>query len=227
MTTLNPILTPWTHAAQEARELLIMPDGCRDIIVHRGALGGRRSLVSPLMPVPERLAIHKGDRYLGVRLKPGARINHALLSKAPTPQCLPELIELAQEASALSVDVTEALSCLGKTPSPSGAAQELGVSLRTLQRHTLRNTGRPPDFWRRLARARKAARLVLSGGCFTEIAFDCCFADQAHMTRELKHWFTMTPGLLAGGRHDSGHAAWGVCHPGYDAAETGEQISIK
>ncbi|MES9995442.1 helix-turn-helix domain-containing protein [Desulfovibrio aminophilus] len=227
MSEHDPILATWSHTAREAHSFLVMPDGCRDFIL-RCRPGTRPILyVSPLMATPEQVSVIPGERFIGVRLQPGARIDHSLQCALQRPESLEELADFAREAARIPPDVAEALSCLALAESPAAAARDLGVSLRTLQRHTLKATGQPPDFWRRLARARKAARGVLSGASLMETAHACLFADQAHMTRELRRWFSMTPGELAAERADRNHSAWSIHDLGYDAPATGEQISIK
>ncbi len=224
---LDPILATWAFEAGKTQSLSVMPDGCRDLIVNQPAGDDITFFISHLMPAPESVFVFRGEKYCGVRLRPGARIDLRVIRKRPIPRSLDELAALAQEAASISANVAEALSCLAVVHSAGCAARNLGVSLRTLQRRTLEATGQPPEFWRQLARARKAARMLLSGVPLRETAFDCGYADQAHMTRDLKRWFAMTPGEIATGRDAGSHAAWGICEIGYDAPYTGEHISIR
>ncbi len=227
MSKHDPILAIWSHTAREAHSFLVMPDGCRDFIL-RCRPGTRPSLyLSPLMATPEQVSVIPGERFMGVRLQPGARINQTTVRALRHPDSPDALADFARKAACIPTDVAEALSCLALAKSPASAARNLGVSLRTLQRHTLKATGQSPDFWRRLARARKAAQAILFGVSLMRTAHACLFADQAHMTRELRRWFSMTPGELAAGRTDRSHAAWSIRDIGYDAPATGEQISIR
>lgn len=81
-------------------------------------------------------------------------------------------------------------------------AIDLGVSLRTLQRLLGGATGQSPRWWRRLARARRAAARIADDTAdkvvanLSEIALRAGYADQAHLTRELKSWFGSTPTAL-------------------------------
>ncbi len=194
-----------------------MPDGCRDLIIKHNPGSPQHLFVSRLMSKPQKIFAQKGTTFIGVRLKPGATIAAHMLSGRPLPDSIQGLTELAYDTASVSGDVSDMMSCLALATSPATAASDLGVSLRTLQRHTIKITGRTPDFWRRLARARKAARCILSGTLLHEAAHTCHFSDQAHMTRELKCWFAMTPGEIAASREDSRHPAWSISYRGYDA----------
>lgn len=223
----DPILATWSSEAETDQTFPIMPDGCRDVIIKYSPGRAQHVFVSCLMSTTKRIFAPKGTTFIGVRLKPGSTIAAHALSALPQPDSLQVLTELAHEAASISTDVADMMRCLALAASPTTAASNLGVSLRTLQRHTMKATGQPPDFWRRLARARKAARQILFGALLHDVAHACHFSDQAHMTRELKCWFAMTPGELASSRNSPDHPAWSICSSGYDAPCTGEHISIR
>lgn len=223
----DPILETWSFSADTTQALSIMPDGCRDLIIKQRPGRPQRFFVSPLMAASNEIFIDEGETFIGVRLKPGAAIDAHILGEGGRPDSMSSLVHMAREAASMSSGVSDMLQCLAVATSPTTAAHDLGVSLRTLQRHTIKTTGQTPDFWRRLARARRAARRILSGASLQETAYNCRFSDQAHMTRELKKWFAMTPGELTAGRNDRNHPAWDICLSGYDAPLTGEQISIR
>ena len=223
----DPILETWSYTAGKTHVFSVMPDGCRDLIIKREPGRPQRLFVSRLMSTPEKIFVQKGATYLGVRLKPGAVITAHLFETFPQPDSMQGLTEWACNSVVMTVDVSEMMRCLAVAATPATAASDLGVSLRTLQRHTVKTTGRTPGFWRRLARARRAARCILSGARLHETAHECLFSDQAHMTRELKSWFAMTPGELASSRNNKNHPAWNICLQGYDAPVTGEHISTR
>ncbi|WP_320175123.1 AraC family transcriptional regulator [Maridesulfovibrio sp.] len=223
----NPILATWSSIAESSKVFPVMPDGCRDLIIKQNPGCPTHLFISPLMSTPQKIFAQKGTAFIGIRLKPGASIAAHILNDHPLPDSIQGLTELAYDAASMSGDVSDMMRCLALATTPATAASDLGVSLRTLQRHTMKVTGQTPDFWRRLARARKAARYILSGVLLHEAAQACHYSDQAHMTRELKCWFAMTPGEIAASRHDRNHPSWGICHIGYDAPESGEQISIR
>jgi len=227
MTLDDPILETWSSVTDTDQVFPIMPDGCRDLIIKQAPGNPQHLFISSLMSSPKKVFAQEGTTFIGVRLKPGATICPQVLESHPLPDSMDALTQLTYNAASLSSSVSDMMHCLAFAASPSEAANNLGVSLRTLQRHTLKTTGRNPGFWRRLARARKAVRCILSGSKLHEAAHECNFSDQAHMTRELKNWFAMTPGELASSRIDSHHPAWSICDSGYDAPWTGEHISTR
>ena len=72
-------------------------------------------------------------------------------------------------------------------------ARDLGVSLRSLQRLFHGLDLPPPEYWRLLSRARRAAAELAGPMPLAAIAADCGFSDQAHLTRETLRWFGQTP----------------------------------
>ncbi len=217
----------WSYTARKPKDLTVLPDGCRDFILRTSP--GKRPifLVTSLMSSAETVFAAPGDQFHGFRLLPGAEIDIRTLELMPRPESKEELTVIAREAAFLTPRTEEILSRLAVAHSPADAARELGVSLRTMQRHTVRATGRTPCFWSSLSRARRAARLILSGTPLGGVSHECLFSDQAHMTRELRRWFSMTPGAFAESRRDRCSPGWRVLDPGYDAPSTGEQSSTR
>ena len=81
-------------------------------------------------------------------------------------------------------------------PRPSPLARGAGVSERTLRREFLRWVGLGPKAVLRMARAREATQQLARGLPPAEVAVAVGCADQAHLTRELKTFFSVTPGEL-------------------------------
>ncbi len=80
----------------------------------------------------------------------------------------------------------------------SGSARHgAGVSARTLQRRLVAHGLPPPDFWRLLGRARRAAGCLRSGQKLADIADAHGYSDQAHMTRDFTRWFGAPPARMA------------------------------
>jgi AraC-like DNA-binding protein len=74
---------------------------------------------------------------------------------------------------------------------------EFGIGERQLRRRIRQQTGKPPNFWRQLYRARVAARNIVSGASpLAIVANDSGYADQAHLSREMRRWFGLSPSLL-------------------------------
>ena len=85
--------------------------------------------------------------------------------------------------------------------SVAGVARQSGLSLRSLQRRFQDRHLPPPEFWRLLARARRAVALLPTPAPLAEIAAECGFSDQAHMSRAMARWFGHSPAQL---RRDAG-----------------------
>ena len=77
------------------------------------------------------------------------------------------------------------------------AAGALGVSTRTLQREVKKQTGVSPLFWMSLARVRRAGRSLNEKSSAAETAVSCGYSDQAHLCRDIRRWFGVTPTCLA------------------------------
>lgn len=92
--------------------------------------------------------------------------------------------------------VTEALHCLADTDRVSAAVRQLGVTERSLERLLASATGRTPGYWLALARLRRAAQALADATPLAAVAADMGYADQAHMGREFRRWFGVSPGRL-------------------------------
>jgi AraC-like DNA-binding protein len=190
------ILARWSYQAVDDASVTVVPDGCRDLIVRCLPGEAPRWLLSPLDDCSRKVEVVAGTFMQGFRLRPGARIDASALlelAKEPRPRER-NLGACIHEFTTLSASVNEALECLAcEASSVRDAASRLGLSARTLQRLITQETGRAPTFWLRLARARRAGRALLQGQALSEIALAHGFADQAHMTREFRRWFDLTP----------------------------------
>jgi AraC-like DNA-binding protein len=139
----------------------------------------------------------------GVRLRPGAQFDEqALFTQLRTRERFDDTDLLATIGALVRVDmrVEESLSCLAELASLEAARATLGVSERSLERLLRARTGRAPLFWKNLARARRSARALAGFAPLSDIAADQGYADQAHMTRDLRRWFGAAPSSI---RRDS------------------------
>ncbi|MDD1781386.1 helix-turn-helix domain-containing protein [Enterovibrio sp. ZSDZ35] len=199
---VNPdtVIDIWHSSVTELATLSVVPDGCRDVIVTEEG-EGRAVHVSPLYANTIQVEMRPGVVMMGFRFAPGTSINEAGLLSAirESPNDIADKIAVFTH---LCPNVAEILAQTrihqGKT---SSLASTLGVSERTLQRCLSRETGTSPVFWLQLARARQSALSIGEGKPLCDIAFDEGYADQAHLTREIKRWFGVTPTVLKG-RHD-------------------------
>lgn len=194
------LLQAWRHTASHpgagAGAVLILPDGCIDLIGYQPPGEPPRWKLSPLIDRASRVSSPAGQRFAGYRLQPGAMVKaDALLSAMEglelddTPGALARL----DAAVALDERVNEALQALADERDLNRAQRQLGVSERSLQRLVSATTGRPPMYWKRLARLRRTARALDSEAPLAALAADHGFADQAHMNLEFQCWMGLTP----------------------------------
>lgn len=83
------------------------------------------------------------------------------------------------------------------SPSVGLLATEFGMTPQTFSRVFHRIFGVPAVFFRNQLRLHLAEERLAQGGKAGDIAFECGFSDQAHLTRELKKSRGVTPKLYA------------------------------
>lgn len=213
----DTVLAVWRHCPRESEQTLILPDGCRDLVIRTTAAGSVNGFVSPLMDVTQSHAHPAGDRFVGIRLVPGAAIDEAGLLKAlaDLPEGnLTETLSLVDAFCHRSLSLAEALASLAQGQRILNSTRSLGVSSRSLTRLLASHTGRPPIWWRNLARARQAARCLDDGRSLADLAGDLGFADQAHLSREFRRWFGVPPGAF----RSNPALIRSVRHSGFDIA---------
>ena len=136
---------------------------------------------------PRRIRLNPGDEMIGYRLRPGLQVDVRHMTAS-------DVTGVIADASQKQTDLSDAIAALGTDgTSANKIAKQLGVSLRTFQRQLARCDLPPPDFWRLLGRARRAAIALGSDQSIADIAAQHGFSDQAHMTRACQHWFRLTP----------------------------------
>jgi AraC-like DNA-binding protein len=72
-------------------------------------------------------------------------------------------------------------------------ARHVGLSERSLERRFAVSVGYTPAQFRRLVRFRAALRLSGSAQSWVDIATQCGYSDQAHLTRDFREFASMTP----------------------------------
>jgi len=197
------ILTRWKYNAQSARPVSVVPDGCIDLILSAPDGERPRWIVTELDDAPRWVRPRPGEHYFGMRMQPGQAMAHGVLKSfascvQPDPARFDEAFEWVLETCPVNGALEEALSVLAcEGVRVSSAAKTLGVSVRSLERLVISQTNRPPVWWRRLARARRAARAAAAGLSLAETALFLGYSDQAHMTRDVGRIFGLAPGKLA------------------------------
>jgi len=221
-------LDVWEHTVAAPGGDLVLPDGCRDLILVDPPGAAPRAFVSDLQDAPvQATGFAPGTRLTGYRLAPGTRIDTARLlaeiaRAAGDPTAPPPLIAAHCRRDAGIVEAFAAIEGADAT-SATELARRLALTPRTLQRLFAANGLPAPGFWLRLARARRAALRLRGAAPLAEIAADAGYADQAHMTRAFRQWFAVPPAQL---RRDP-HRLWLLAQSGLAVPATGEQISTR
>ena len=199
-------------------EVLVLPDGCLDVLVRDG-----RALIAGPDTAPVPVTVAPGELVAGVRLRPGAggaalgvpadelrdrRVTLEALWGAAgretgeragnDPVALVDALRGRLAAAAPDPRVLAAARRLGRapaTPVPALAAA-VGLGERQLRRRFDAAVGYGPKTLARIARFRRALALMLAGEPPAAAALAAGYADQAHMTRELRALAGATPAAL-------------------------------
>lgn len=197
MTDTSLILHQWHFTAAHTGVTPVLPDGCRDLIVQTDASAEPKWFVSSLAQTTQQVPCQAGQIFSGFRFHPAARIDETNLLNAFRAfgggESKGQLVAQLEEYVHLDNNLADALEGLANARQMRETARHLGVSERTLERLVKKATGQTPMFWKSLARARQAARQLDPGQPLAELAADSGYADQAHMTREFRKWFGVTP----------------------------------
>jgi AraC-like DNA-binding protein len=210
------------HYRIEAREMaLIFPDGCRDVIIVQAPGQPDEVFLTDLDLQPRQAELRPETEMTGYRLRPGAAVDRKTLDAIAVCSDMAE--EFLGNELAEANELDEIILALTRPLATVEAVSRLaGVAVRTMQRRFREASLPPPDYWRLLGRARMAACLLSSDLPLAEIADNCGFSDQAHMTRDMKRWFGGTPAQL---RQDP-HVLMLLSQPAL-GNWTGEQISTR
>lgn len=130
----------WSSKSHENASVIILPDGCRDLIIKAQDNQPAKWFISPLFDHSERVATQRNTTSIGFRLKAGTHIAVDKLTTYLQPgkfsqHNLSDLSDILNHVTELTPSVDEALTCLSSDIySISQAAALLGVSTRSLQR---------------------------------------------------------------------------------------------
>jgi AraC-like DNA-binding protein len=183
----------WEHKAEFDEETVVVPDGCRDILLKAPPLAAASVVATDWDNCARTVQLTAGQQLCGFRLCPGLSpdaldVSELRANKSDIAGYINQLAGLSQER----IELIDQLS--NPHVSIEGVAKAAGVCVRTLQRELKRHKLPRSDYWRLLARARRAVSVMQKENVsLTELALICGYSDQAHMTRDFRRWFGVTP----------------------------------
>jgi AraC-like DNA-binding protein len=210
----------WTSTAPAAPETIdVLPDGCMDLV-----WSGAELLVAGPDTAPHPYTRPAGLAATGLRFHPGvlpallgtpaaalrdarvpldalqpalARRAVAALAAGAPPD--PVLIGLAARlpGDAPEPGLRAAVTRLAHGSSAADTADALGWTTRTLHRHCLAAFGYGPATLRRVLRFRRAFALLEAGVGPTEAAARAGYADQPHLSRDVRTFAGVSPARVA------------------------------
>ncbi len=216
----------WTSTAPAAAEVIdVLPDGCMDLV-----WSGAELFVAGPDTAPHPFLRRPGPASTGLRFHPGvlpallgtpatalrdARVplealHPALARRAAAAlgggaRAAPVLVALAARLPGAPPDpgLRAAAARLAAGASAADTADALGWTTRTLHRHSLAAFGYGPATLRRVLRFRRALALLHGGVAPADAAARAGYADQPHLSREVRAFAGAAPGQLARGANRS------------------------
>lgn len=218
---MNPVICTWAIELPAGADL-VWPDGCRDVIAIMPQGQPATLLLSGVDDTARRIHCHSTTRFMGIRLAPGVRFPwesttpEALRTDTPlhrpehheqqgipaTPQAMLHALQQQVNNSAIIPPawISDYLTELGEHStrlSPQKPLPHWPRSERTIRRLLTEHTGMPPRYWQQLARIRTVARAIAATDePLAALAADYHFADQAHLSRDIRRWLGCTPAML-------------------------------
>lgn len=192
------VLQMWTET-NNASCSIVLPDGCRDLILKTSPHTHSEWFISELNDSAYMVENSDNAAYLGFRLHPGAIIQEEALLKAVrlSPIIDNETIyNYLNDNVRYNENITEALTVLAHAQSITSASKQLGVSQRQLERFVMQQTKRAPMYWKRLARVRKTAKILINNQSALADIATLSYSDQAHMSRDFQYWFNTSPSIF-------------------------------
>jgi AraC-like DNA-binding protein len=203
----------WEQRVSLGRVQRVLPDGHADLLIYDSwrveIVGVYDEVALPVLPA--------GTSVRGIRLRPAAV---AAAFRTPASDLRNRSVPAdgvlgSRQARRLrdreGVDVwirsikpsqraAAALDLLSTRPVDKVAA-ELAVTGRHLRRIVLAEVGLPPKTYQQVVRLQRFVRAVDAGAPLAVAAANAGYADQAHMTREVRRFSGLTPAALAHQRH--------------------------
>jgi AraC-like DNA-binding protein len=210
----------WTSTAPAAPEVIdVLPDGCMDLV-----WSGAELFVAGPDTAPHPFERRAGVAASGLRFLPG--VLPALLdvpaaalrdARVPLDALHPALARRGVAALAAGAPAAPVLTALaarlpGAAPEPglrtavrrlagggsaAQTADDLGWTTRTLHRRCLTAFGYGPSVLRRVLRFRRAVALLRAGVAPAEVAARAGYADQPHLSRDVRAFAGVSPARMA------------------------------
>lgn len=203
----------------------VLPDGCMDLVWTGSALvvAGPDTRPHPVQRAP-------GVRSAGLRFAPGAlpsllevpaaelrdlrvplaelqpglaRAAVARLEHGLAPPAVLADLAAALPGSPAAAGIRAAAARLDRGAGAAEVADSLGWTPRTLHRQCLAAFGYGPSVLRRVLRFRRASALLYAGVAPAEAAAQAGYADQPHLSREVRSLAGTAPTQLASGANRS------------------------
>ncbi|MEU8108950.1 helix-turn-helix transcriptional regulator [Nonomuraea muscovyensis] len=212
------IACEWSSVSDVGGTLLVVPDGCVDLIWGPGGLFVAGPDTGPV-PTPMR----PGDAFTGIRFKPGAvgevfgvpldwlRDQRVPLASLDVMRQLTEsepgdrlaavreaVIGRLRETTPVDRTTTALVAALRAGRTVREVARDLGYSERQLHRRAVAGFGYPPKTLQRIVRFQRALQLARSGVPFAEVAARAGYTDQAHLSHDVKRLSGVSLRHLAG-----------------------------
>ena len=140
----STILEHWHYQADISSASLVLPDGCQDLILHCPVDSKPHWFVSELYDQAKMSFSSAGSTMYGWRLQPGVRIHtKKLLASVNENLSLDTIEDCINDNVTMQSSVKEAIECIRDEDNALPVvAKQLGVSVRTLQRLLLKETGK-------------------------------------------------------------------------------------
>jgi len=208
----HAVVCCWEQCVLVDRVQRVVPDGCADLLVFQSG----SSYVVGLANEVAYPVLKAGSKIQGIRFRPEAL---ATLFKVDASTLLNTMVELTdvvghrraqQLADPAVVDtwirraapdprVTAAIALLREKP-VRAVSDELGMSTRHLHRLLVSHTGLSPKVLQRVARFRQFLTYAERGDGLATAAAAAGYADQAHMSREVRRLTGLAPAALVRGQ---------------------------
>jgi hypothetical protein len=199
----------WAHAPGEAFTVTVPADGCIDLIVCLAGSSCREAFVQEPTVSALQAVIRRDEQLMGVRLRAGfggplwaarervARVARERFRRGGDLAGLEALIsDLSDELGSSPALVRDFLALARETRGSARLSGEGGALLsneRRLQRAVRTWLSMTPKTYLRIERVRSARDAIRAGARLVEVAGDLGYADQAHLTREVRALLGVSP----------------------------------